>query len=254
MRHAVLRPPSSTYSNGLTTAGLGPPDLELALKQHERYGAALVACGIEVLYLDPDPDHPDSCFVEDPAIVTERGFMLMRPGASSRRTEVPSMAKALAPFQPQLPAIESPGTVDGGDVCQAGDHFWIGLTKRTNLEGARQLGRWLESVGFTHETVPMEGLDLLHLKSGMGYLGDGRVAIVDELSKHAAFQNYERVRVPPEERYAANCVRINDRVLIASGHPEFESSLRSLGYDVVALDMSEFEKMDGGISCLSLRW
>jgi len=226
----------------------------LALEQHKRYGAALAACDVEVEYLEPDPDHPDSCFVEDPAVVTDRGFMLTRPGAASRRTEVPSMAKALARFQKHLPAIEAPGTVDGGDVCQAEDHFWIGLTRRTNLEGARQLGRWLENLGFTHETVPMDGLDLLHLKSGMGYLGDRRVATVDALANHAAFRHYERVRVPPEEHYAANCTRINDCVLIASGHPKFETSLRSLGYDVVTTDMSEFEKMDGGISCLSLRW
>jgi len=254
MKRALLQAPSSSFAKGLTTAGLGTPDLALALAQHQRYRVALEACGIEVLYLEPDPDHPDACFVEDVAIVTERGFMLTRPGAPSRRGEVAAMAKELSQFQNRLPVIEAPGLLDGGDVCQAEDHFWIGLSTRTNVEGSRQLGAWLEGLGYTWSTVGMDGFNMLHLKSGLGYLGDGRVAVVDEFYEDAAFREYERVRVPPGERYAANCVRINDRVLIPSGHPEFEASLRRLGYNVLALDMSEFEKMDGGISCLSLRW
>ena len=254
MRHAVLQPPSSSYAKGLTTAGLGTPDLALALTQHDRYRAAVEACGIEVLYLDPDPDHPDACFVEDVAIVTERGFMLTRPGAPSRQGEVKAMATALSRFQIRMPVIEPPGTVDGGDVCQAGDHFWIGLSARTNLEGSGQLGAWLAGLGYTYKTVSMRGMDLLHLKSGLGYLGEGRLAIVDELREDEAFRGYELVRVAPAESYAANCVRLNDHVLIAGGHPVFEASLEKLGYNVVSLDMSEFEKMDGGVSCLSLRW
>jgi len=254
MKYAILEPPSSSFSQGLTTAGLGTPELDLALRQHQRYGAALEACGVEVLYQDPDPDHPDACFVEDVAIVTERGFLLTRPGAPSRQGEVTRMAKTLSRFQDHIPVIQAPGTVDGGDVCQAGDHFWIGLSKRTNPEGARQLGAWLNSLGFTHTTVSMDGLDLLHLRSGLGFLGKGRVAIVEELSDRDAFRDYEHVPVTPKERYAANCMRINDRILIPSGHPKFEANLRDLGYETIALDMSEFQKMDGGISCLSLRW
>jgi len=249
-----LRPPSARFAQGLTTAGLGSPDLELALVQHERYRAAVEACGVEVLYLEPDQDHPDACFVEDVAIVTERGFILTRPGAPSRRGEVASMAKALSRIQPELPVIEAPARLDGGDVCQVEDHFWIGLSARTDQEGARQLGAWLEQLGYTWSTVAMNGIALLHLKAGMAYLGEGRVAVIDEFHDHAAFRNYERVRVSRDERYAANCVRINDRVLIPSGHPKFEANLRILGYDVVTVDMSEYEKMDGGISCLSLRW
>ena len=97
-------------------------------------------------------------------------------------------------------------------------------------------------------------MDMLHLKSGLGYLGEGRLAIVDELRDDDAFRGYELVRVLREERYAANCVRLNDHVLIAAGHPVFEASLKKLGYSVISLEMSEFEKMDGGVSCLSLRW
>jgi dimethylargininase len=254
MKRAVLRPPSASFALGLTTAGLGSPDLGLARDQHERYRAAVEACGIEVLYLEPDEDHPDACFVEDVAIVTERGFMLTRPGAPSRRGEVASMAKALLRFQPKLPVIEAPGRLDGGDVCQAEDHFWIGLSARTDQEGAGQLGAWLEQLGYTWSTVGMDGMTLLHLKAGMAFLGEGRVAVVDEFHDDPAFKNYERVRVSREERYAANCVRINDRLLIPSGHPKFEADLKRLGYHVVTVDMSEYEKMDGGLSCLSLRW
>ena len=254
MRHAILQPPSASYANGLTTANLGVPDLTLALRQHERYRTAVEACGVEVLYLDPDPAHPDACFVEDVAIVTERGFMLTRPGAPSRQGEVAAMATVLSQFQNRLPVIQAPGTLDGGDVCQADDHFWIGLSARTNEDGARQLGAWLTGLGYTHRTVSMTGLELLHLKSGMGFLGDGRLAMVDELKDDDAFRGYELVRVPPEERYVANCMRLNDHVLIAAGHPVFEASLRRLGYNVMPVELTEYEKMDGGVSCLSLRW
>jgi len=254
MRQAIVRPPSSSFALGLTTAGLGPPDLGLVLRQHEGYAAALERCGLKLLRLDPDPQHPDSCFVEDVAVLTERGFILTHPGAAERRGEVASMGDVLSRFQEDLPALRSPGTLDGGDVCEADGQFFIGLSDRTNREGAAQLAGWLERLGFSSTCVDLEGLDLLHLKSGLAYLGAGRLAVVEELFHHDAFQRYERVSVPRSESYAANCLCINDRILVASGHPVFEATLRDLEYDVFVLDVSEFQKMDGGLSCLSLRW
>ena len=254
MKYAIVCPPSTRYAEGLTSANLGPPRLDLALKQHERYVRALEATGLRVFYLDPDLRFPDSCFVEDPAIVTERGFLITRPGAESRQGEVTRITEALARFEDRIHTIQAPGTLDGGDVCQAGDHFWVGITTRTNVEGARQLATWLSERDYTCEQVDLSGLSLLHLKSGLAYLGENRVALVAELVRRDAFRTYEQIELPDAERYAANCVRINDRILVAAGHPSFENALDECGYETLAVDMSEFEKMDGGISCLSLRW
>ena len=145
--------------------------------------------------------------------------------------------------------------VDGGDVCQADNHFFIGISERTNAEGARQLAAFLAREGFTSAPVDIRGVGgILHLKSGISYLGDNRIVLIDALAGHAAFRGYEIVRIAPEENYAANCLRINDHVIVSAGFPQFESAVRELGYPVIALEMSEFRKMDGALSCLSLRF
>ncbi len=252
---AIVRPPGHHFAAGLTTSQLGPPELERALVQHGRYCAALVACGLDVLRLPADGRYPDGTFVEDTAVVTARGAIITRPGAPSRAGEVDSVRDALLPYFAQLARIEPPGTVDGGDICQAEDHFFIGLSRRTNTDGARQLARWLEALDYTSCLVDVRGTsDLLHLKSGLSCLGDGRLLVIDALADNPALAGYEPIRVPAGEDYAANCVRINDRVLIAAGHPGVERHLGELGYPTIALDVSEFRKMDGGLSCLSLRF
>jgi dimethylargininase len=144
--------------------------------------------------------------------------------------------------------------VDGGDICQAEDHFFIGLSRRTNIAGARQLAQWLESLDYTSCLVDVRETGNLHLKSGLSYVGDGRLLATDALADHPALGGFQRLRVPAGEDYAANCVRINERVLIAAGHPGVERLLEELGDPTLALDVSEFRKMDGGLSCLSLRF
>ena len=252
---AIVRPPGASFASGLTHAGLGPPDIAKALQQHALYCAALEQCDLTLTNLPPDEAFPDSTFVEDTAIVTPCTAILTRPGAPSRQGEVASIAAALPQFYSSIRSIVAPGTVDAGDICQADDHFFIGLSQRTNEAGARQLAAILADEGYTYVTVDIRGIDgLLHLKSGISYLGDGRLVLVDELARHATFRDYEIVRVDRTEGYAANCLRINDQVILAAGFPHFESAVRAFGYPVIALDMSEFRKMDGGLSCLSLRF
>ena len=168
------------------------------------------------------------------------------------------MRTVLADLFPSLSEIHSPGTLDGGDVCQAGDLFFIGVSERTNEAGARQLAQLLTPSGYSSSFVDIRGLnDILHLKSGIAYLGDNRLVVIDALDARidrAEFSRYDLVRVNDDETYAANCVRINDRVLLAAGYPVLEGRLRTLGYQTIALDVSEFQKMDGGLSCLSLRF
>ena len=239
----------------MTSVDLGLPDYDLAADQHRRYCDALIACGLTLLELPPDPAFPDSTFVEDTAILTPRGAVLARPGAASRAGEVDGIRSTIERFFPQLCAISAPGTLDGGDICASDGHFWIGISARTNESGARQLAAFLETMGYTSSFVDIRGRDdILHLKSGIAALGDQRIVAIESLAEHTAFQGYEIVPVTAGEAYAANCVRVNECLLVPAGYPQLLSALVHLGYSAVALDMSEFRKMDGGLSCLSLRF
>lgn len=252
---AIVRPPPSTFASGLASARERAPDLDLALAQHRAYCQALAGCGLTLTTLPTDPAHPDSCFVEDPAIVTARGAIATRPGAPSRLGEVESVIAALRGWYPDIARIVAPGTLDGGDVCEADGHFLIGLSGRTNEDGARQLAGFLESVGYRSSIVDIRGHGyLLHLKSGISYIGEGRMVTESGLAGIEALRPYERVLVCDAERYAANCIRINDRVLMAAGHPRLAETLAGLGYATVPVDLSEYRKMDGSLTCLSLRF
>ena len=252
---AIVRPPGANFADGLTTAELGTPVYELAIAQHEAYCAALEQCGLTLTRLEPDTRYPDSTFVEDTAVITPKGAVLMRPGAGSRAGEVVGIKKTLARFFSSLLSIEAPGTVDGGDICEAGKHFFIGISERTNESGADQLAALLGSYGYTSSTIDVRGIDgILHLKSGLASLGDNRLVVIEELATRKEFALYDLIRLEAREKYAANCVRVNDFVLVASGYPALEANLQRLGYQTIPLDMSEFQKMDGGLSCLSLRF
>jgi dimethylargininase len=254
-RRAIVRPPGLNFAAGLTTVHLGSPDYGGALDQHEEYCTALERCGLSLVRLEADDRFPDATFVEDTAVLTDRCALLTRPGAPTRAGEVPAIGAALAEFFPQINAIDAPGTLDGGDICEAGTHFFIGISARTNEAGAQQLATQLQSVDYTTSFVDIRGTeDILHLKSGIAHLGDNRLLVTEGLAQHEEFCNYDLVRVQPDEEYAANCVRVNDHVLIAAGHPVLEGQLQDLGYQTIALEMSEFQKMDGGLSCLSLRF
>ena len=255
LTNAIVRPPGTDFAEGLTTVDMGAPVLEKAVEQHERYCEALQRCGLILTRLEAALSYPDSTFVEDTAILTDRCAILTRPGANSREGEVPSIKEVLVRFYPSFHVITPPGTLDGGDVCQAGDHFFIGISGRTNEEGARQLAGFLEQERYTATCIDIRRIEsILHLKSGLAYLGGNRLVVIDVLGEQEAFRRYDVVRVEAVENYAANCVRVNDHVLLAAGYPVLLNTLRSFGYPVVTLEMSEFQKMNGGLSCLSLRF
>ena len=252
---AIVRPPGANFADGLTTTRLGTPVYALALQQHEQYCMALEQCRLILTRLEVDQRYPDSTFVEDTAILTARCGILTWPGAPSRAGEVACMHEVLARFYPVLQSIQRPGTLDGGDVCEAGAHFFIGISERTNEAGALQLAALLAETGCTSTCVDIRGMSgLLHLKSGLAYLGDNRLVVIEALANQEAFRDYDLICPRAGEEYAANCVRVSDQVLVAAGYPAFETTMRDLGYQVIALGMSEFQKMDGGLSCLSLRF
>ena len=260
---AIVRPPGANYADGLTRLDLGSPDFARARRQHALYCEALEQCGLALTLLEADGRYPDSTFVEDTAVIignlntTTRAptAILTRPGAASRAGEVESIKEALSQFCPQIHSIHEPGRLDGGDVCEAGNHFFLGISERTNAAGAQQLAGLLQYYGYTSSFVDIRGVkNILHLKSGLAYLGDNRLAVIDTLANRREFRGYDLVRVNTDEEYAANCVRVNECILIAAGYPGLERTLGDLGYKTIALEMTEFQKMDGGLSCLSLRF
>jgi dimethylargininase len=251
---AIVRRPGEELPAGLTTSREGPPVVALALEQHRAYCRALEHCGLTIVVLPADPGFPDGCFVEDTAILTPRGAILTRPGAPSRQGEIASVVEALAGFFESVSRIDAPGTVDGGDVCEADGHYLIGLSARTNAAGAGQLAALLANLGYSSDVVDIRSSGrLLHLKTGIAYLGNGRMIVTSDVPRGGPLAPYELIEVPETERYAANCLRVNDRVLVAAGYPSVRAAVEDCGYEILELGMSEFRKLDGGLSCLSLR-
>jgi dimethylargininase len=254
-KNAIARLPGKNFAVGLTHAKLGRPFLAKALEQHSAYCRALEECGVHVTLLDADLQHPDSTFVEDTAVLTRDFAVLTRPGADSRKGEVPAIREAVSRFFPACYQIEPPGTVDGGDICEAEDRFFIGISHRTNEEGARQLAKILAAGSFLSTNVDIRGMkSILHLKSGIAYIGENHMVVMEEMAEREELRGYDLIPVSKQESYAANCIRVNAAVLLPSGFPALESSLKQRGFSAKPLDASEFQKMDGGLSCLSLRF
>ncbi len=252
---AITRLPGDNLSEGLTTANLGLPDLVKTRQQHQDYRKALSDCGLDVKLLPEDLDHPDSTFVEDAAVLTSECAVITRPGAASRIGEVEAIRPVLSAYFDEVHAILPPGTLDGGDVCDAGGDFLIGLSDRSNENGARQLADILKKYGHRADLIDITHKPgLLHLKSGLAWLGDDHLAVTPVLAAEPLLSRYRFIPVPEDEEYAANCLLINGRMLLAKGFPKFIRAVEKLGYPVHTLDMSEFRKMDGGLSCLSLRF
>jgi dimethylargininase len=251
-----VRPPAANFAAGIASAiGGGDPDVTVALAQHERYCETLRDCGLQLTRLAADFRHPDSTFIEDTAVLTAGAAIVTRPGAASRLAEAAATLESLRGFFGTVHEINAPGTLDGGDVCEIDGDFVIGLSARTNEEGARQLAALLADLGHKPVVVDIRGSKtLLHLKSGLSYLGDGVFVVSADAPLGDALERYDLIRVSPTEGYAANCIRVNDYIVIAAGYPQLLATLTARGYRVAALAMSEFKKMDGGLSCLSLRF
>ncbi|WP_298627231.1 dimethylarginine dimethylaminohydrolase family protein [uncultured Legionella sp.] len=253
-QNALVRTPPASLIHGLTTAtGLGQPNYELALIQHQNYINALSQCGLEVTVLPAIEAFPDSCFVEDVALLTNHLAILTRPGAISRQNEVKEIELTVKKFyKEQVAQIEFPGTLEAGDILNVNNHYFIGLSARTNNEGAQQMIRHLNQKDYSASTVQLN--EFLHLKTGVSYLDQGYVLVSGELINHPAFNHLKQIIISPEEEYAANCIMINGTVLLAQGYPNTKKQILNLGYPIIELDVSEFKKIDGGLSCLSLRF
>ncbi len=249
---AIVRTPCRSMVDGLSSANLGRPDYQKAILQHADYVDALKECGLQVTTLPADENFPDSTFVEDVALMTPHCAILTNPGAPSRRLETRSMLETISEFYSKVELIDAPGTVEAGDIMMVGDHYYIGLSERTNQNGAEQMIAILESYGMQGSVVELT--EVLHLKTGLGYLENNNLLVCGEFLSKAEFQQYNLLKVSPEEAYAANSVWINGTVLTPKGFPKTRSLIESAGYRIREVNVSEFQKLDGGLSCLSLRF
>jgi len=249
---AIVKTPCRAMVNGISSAGLGKPDYPKALVQHADYIEALKECGLQVTVLPADENFPDSTFVEDAALMTPHCAILTNPGAPSRTLETRSMLKTIREFYKNVEKIEAPGTCEAGDIMMVGEHYYIGLSERTNRVGAEQMIAILEKYGMSGSVIELT--EVLHLKTGLGYLENNNLLACGEFLSKPEFQQYNLLQVDPDESYAANSVWVNGTVLTPKGFPKTRALITSAGYKIREVDVSEFQKLDGGLSCLSLRF
>ena len=251
-KHAIVRKPAKTFQEGITYSNLGKPDYNKAVIQHSNYIEALKECGLKIILLDADDRFPDSTFVEDTAVVNKNLAIITNLGVSSRRGEELEIKTVLEKFYNDIELIKTPGTLEGGDILKIDNQYYIGLSKRTNKEGAKQLTKILERYGYSCLTVQL--VNVLHLKTGVAYIGDNNLIVTGEFISNPIFNEFNIIKVDKDESYAVNCIRVNNYIIIAKGFKKLTNSISNLGYEVFEIDMSEFRKMDGGLSCLSIRF
>lgn len=249
--YAIARRPAINFDNGITTANLGPPNFNKICHQHNEYIHVLKSLGLVVEVLAPLKAYPDAYFVEDTAVVTPKVAVIARPGADARQGEAVYIEPFLASHRP-IERITSPATLDGGDVLMVDTHFFIGTSDRTNHQGAQQLGSILERYGYTWSSVEVTAG--LHLKSSVNYIGDHTLLATDDFALNPIFNDFTKIVLKPAEAYAANTLWINGRLIMPAGFPTVKAKLNKLSMPVIELDISEVRKMDGGLTCMSIRF
>jgi len=202
--------------------------------------------GLDLIELPVDETHPDSCFVEDTAVIFREKAIVTRMAKESRRGEGISIEEILRNYK-HLTRIKAPGTIEGGDVVHLPTSLIIGLTERTNLEGVSQTSEFLKA-----QIEVIEDSAIIHLKSYVTFIDDDTIVVTERFAKHAVLNKFKKLVIPVEEEYAANTLTINNHVLVSSRHPKSIQMLKDAGFEVLSVDMSEFEKCEGAITCLSL--
>jgi len=251
-RNAIVRLPCPAIKDGLSTSKLGTPVFEVAIEQHRIYVDTLKMLGLNVRILQANDLYPDSTFIEDVAICSSDWAVISNPGASTRKGETSGIRELLEEYFNDIETITPPGTLEGGDVMKAGNHYYIGISNRTNNQGADQLLNILNRHGKKGEKVELK--NILHLKSGISYLENSTVIVTGEIAENKIFKHFNRIRIDDEECYAANSLWINGKVLVPDGFTGTRGKIEKAGYETITLNVSEFRKVDGGLSCLSLRF
>ncbi|HVZ49988.1 MAG TPA: arginine deiminase-related protein [Gemmatimonadaceae bacterium] len=250
VRVAITHVPSAGLQHGERSfVGRDPIDMERARAQHVAYCDLLASLGCDVVILNTNHAYPDAVFVEDTAVVLDEVAVLASPGAESRRGEVAGVAQELAGHRP-LERIERPATLDGGDVVVTGRMILVGTSARTNAAGGESLARIVRPYGYVVRRVGLR--DCLHLKSACCALPDGRLLVNPKWVELRDLAGFDIVEVDPTEPFAADVLVVGRTVISAAAHPKTAALIGALGFDSRTIDLSEFAKAEGGVTCLSL--
>ncbi|TET10370.1 MAG: hypothetical protein E3J86_05975 [Candidatus Thorarchaeota archaeon] len=220
--------------------------LELAQEQHKNYCQTLADLGIDLIRIEPNDEYADSCFVEDTVVVSGNRAVITRMAKESRRGESEAIEKILSEYK-QIESVKAPGTLEGGDVIHLPDSLICGITKRTNHDGATQLEHWLET--YVHR---IEDLDIMHIKSHVTYLNKDIIVVNPKYAKNPVLESFEKIILPTEESHSANTLTVGNVVIMSTRHIKTAKLVKEAGFDVILLNMSEFEKCDGALTCLSI--
>ena len=246
-KRAIVRPPGREFKKCLSRHPLHHTlNLEVALDQHRHYCRTLQDLGLELVELVPDDEHPDACFVEDTAVVHGSRAIIGRMAKESRRGESTRIEEFLSEFL-QISSITIPGTLEGGDVVHAPDQLICGITQRTNREGASQMGDWLQ--------VPVrliEDTKIMHIKSHITYLDRNILLVNQKYENQSVLKSFTKIILPKDESQSANTLTVGGSVILSKHHNKTAQLVKQAGFDTIQLDMSEFEKCDGALTCLSI--
>ncbi len=250
---AITRRPAPTIAGGLRAEDIGNPDFDGMIAAHKAYVAALKSTGAEVIELDSLDAFPDAQFVEDTALCLPQGAILMRPGAPSRIGEVDQMAPTLRVCYEMVFEIKGPGHIEGGDILVTGREILVGRSDRTDAEGVAELAKITSNWGYKlREVFTPEGV--LHFKTDCSLMDAETILSTRRLDASGCFEGYRVLHVADSEDAAANAIRFNNLVLMAAGFPRTAEMLDREGYEIVEIDNTDCAKLDGGMSCLSLRF
>lgn len=247
---AIVRAIPNTYQDCVTIAPDKPViNVELAKQQHAAYCKTLEQLDLKLIRIEADDALPDCCFTEDTAIVFGDVAIITNPGTISRIAETAEMEKVLTPLK-NIHHLSSPATIDGGDVLKIDQKIFIGISSRTNEEAIKQVATILHSKGY--DVIGVKIRDTLHLKSVCTNVGKGCILLAEGHLDKKIFSEYDIIIVPEEESYAANCLVVNGKVLLPKGFPKTKSLVEAKGFSVIEMDMTEIEKADGALTCLSI--
>jgi dimethylargininase len=249
---AFVRQPASTVTNGLRVGSHSGPSFEALAAEHRAYVSALELAGLEVELLPPLPAYPDSIFVEDPAFVLPEGAILLRPGAASREGESAELAGPLRRRFERLSTLHA-GYADGGDILILPGEILVGMSARTDRRGAEAFAAWAAGLGRVVRIVETPP-GVLHLKTACSLVDEETVLATPALASAGLFGSMRVLFTPAGEEAAANALRINDALLVSASYPRTAEKLSAQGLNVVPLETSEIQKLDAGLSCMSLRW
>jgi dimethylargininase len=247
-RYALVRPVPDSYDR-CVRSNREEINVALAKRQHAEYCETLRLLGLKLITVDTDNTLPDSCFVEDTAAIFGEKAVICNMKTESRAKETIEVAKALSKMKDTY-YMKPPATIDGGDILKVENMVFVGLTSRTNTHAIKQLEKTLANSDFT--VVPVRVHNVLHLKSACTHLGDNYVVVAEGFFETDLLHGCKRIVVPKGEEYAADCLAVNGTVLVATGYPKTERLIERAGFSTRKVDVSEFRKGDGALTCLSI--